>query len=299
MYRFLAPCFLLAIFGLPLAAVGIAVSACDGLVPRIVVLSVAPLAYALGFVLVAGTLSLPFHRAIVSGRFARDLSDPRYRGRRLYGLCWTSLYYCKPVYFLCLSIPALKHLTFRLFGYRGSMEFTVYPDSWIRDLPLLDFGPGAYIANRATLGTNLATSDGRILVGPIRVGAGAMVGHLAKVAAGSSIGARADLGVGCSVGVDCRIGDDSVVQPNALMNHFAAVGSRSTVGTSGHVGLAARIGDDIQLPQACVVPNRARIDSQSAADAVFGAHLGTIDRLGVRLGRGTANKTRTGVPVFE
>ena len=32
---------------------------------------------------------------------------------------------------------------FRIFGYRGSMDFTIYPDTWIRDLPLLDFGEGA------------------------------------------------------------------------------------------------------------------------------------------------------------
>jgi hypothetical protein len=69
----------------------------------------------------------------------------------MYGLCWTSLYYCKPVYHFCLCVPWLKALVFRLFGYRGDLNFTVYPDTWIRDLPLLDFGKGAYISNRATL----------------------------------------------------------------------------------------------------------------------------------------------------
>jgi hypothetical protein len=49
---------------------------------------------------------------------------------------------------------------FRLFGYRGSMKFTVYPDTWIRDLPLLMFGEGAYVSNRATLRTNIVLSNG-------------------------------------------------------------------------------------------------------------------------------------------
>lgn len=292
MYRLLAPLLLATIFGLPLLVTVLALDAIPGGPARLAFMVATPLIYSLVFMLVAGILSMPFQRSIVAGRFTRDLTDSLYRGRRLYGLCWTSLYYFKPVYFLCLSIPALKWLTFRLFGYRGSMEFTVYPDSWIRDLPLLDFGPGAYIANRATLGTNLATSDGRILVGPIRIGSGAMVGHLAKVAAGARVGERADLGVGSSVGVECSIGDDSVVRPNALLNHFSTIGHRSTVGTGGHVGLAARVGDDIQLPQACSVPNRSRIETQSAADAILGSHLGTIDRLEARIGGRKASLAR-------
>src|SRR5690606_32657555 len=101
--------------------------------------------------LISGLLSCPFQSAIIPGRFPRDLGESIYARRRLYGLCWTLVYYCKPVYAGWLAVPALKRLLFRLFGYRGPTDFTVYPDTWIRDLPLLHFGSGVYVANRATL----------------------------------------------------------------------------------------------------------------------------------------------------
>jgi hypothetical protein len=50
-------------------------------------------------------------------------------------------------------------LAFRLLGHRGSLDFKVDPDTWIRDLPLRDLGPGAYVSNRATLGTNMVLSN--------------------------------------------------------------------------------------------------------------------------------------------
>ena len=81
------------------------------------------------------------------GSFPRDLRAPLYRGRRLYGLCWTAVYYFTPVYWLFLTVPLLRRALFRLFGYRGQMDFTVYPDTWIRDLPLLEFGRGAYVGS--------------------------------------------------------------------------------------------------------------------------------------------------------
>ena len=71
------------------------------------------------------------------------------------------------------SAPA-DALALRLFGYKGSLDVTIYPDAWLRDLPLLDLSPGAYVANRATMGTNMVRPDGTILVDRITVGAGAV-----------------------------------------------------------------------------------------------------------------------------
>lgn len=85
----------------------------------------------------------------------RALSCQQYVDRRLYGLCWSCLYYFTPIYYLVLSIPILKHIVFRAFGYKGSLNITLYADTWIRDLPLLEIGKGVYIANKATIGTNM------------------------------------------------------------------------------------------------------------------------------------------------
>ena len=110
--------------------------------------------------------------------------------RRLYGICWTSVYYFKPVYGIILSIPWSKTIVFRLFGYKGALDISIYPDTWIRDLPMLRVESGAYIANRATLGTNINLVDGNTIIGNITLKKGSMVGHLTKVGMGVTHGER-------------------------------------------------------------------------------------------------------------
>jgi len=180
LFSFLSSIYMCLIAGFPgLSAVALFRSIVGLRISAVVLL---PMEWSMCFVVVAGLLSLPHQFAVKPGKFRRDVSDPRYFHRRLYGLCWTAVYYNKPVYFLCLSIPSLKWLMFRIFGYRGSMDFTVYPDTWIRDLPLLTFEPGAYVSNRATLGTNIVLSNGFLLVNAITLGSNSLVGHLAMLA---------------------------------------------------------------------------------------------------------------------
>jgi len=234
------PLFTMLIYGLPVLVVTLPTRKLDGgwLAAW---LMLAPITFSLVFVLVAGLLSWPYQHLVVEGRFPRDLGTRLYAGRRLYGLCWTAVYYCKPVYFICLTISPLKTLMFRLFGYRGSMDFTVYPDTWIRDLPLLDFGPGTYVANRATLGTNLVMQNGDIVVGAIRTGENCMVGHLTMVAAGTRLGKHVNLGSGCGVGVNVDLQDNVVVGDVSVINHFAVVGAGATIGSRSYVGHRCRI----------------------------------------------------------
>lgn len=228
------------IYGLPVLAVTLPARRLDGgwLVAWLLV---APLIFSFVFVLVAGLLSWPYQHLVVEGRFPRDLGTKRYAGRRLYGLCWTAVYYCKPVYFICLTLSPLKTLMFRLFGYKGSMDFTVYPDTWIRDLPLLDFGPGTYLANRATLGTNLVMQNGDIVVGAIRTGEDCMVGHLTMVAAGTKLGKHVNLGSGCAIGMNIDIQEYVVAGDTAVIDHYTVVGAGSVVGTRSYVGRRCRI----------------------------------------------------------
>lgn len=206
MFHVIAATLLTLIFGGPVLALSEAASALpDASVLRSAFLVLCPVLYALGFGLTAGLLSLPFHGSIVPGAFPRDLSMPAYRNRRLYGLCWTAVFYFTPIYWMFLTVPPLKSLLFRLFGYRGQMKFTVDPDSWIRDLPLLEFGEGAYVANKCTLGTNVCLNDGTILVDRIVLGKGAMVGHMTMLAPGVVLEEGAEVGVGVAVGMRAHL----------------------------------------------------------------------------------------------
>jgi UDP-3-O-[3-hydroxymyristoyl] glucosamine N-acyltransferase len=244
------------IYGLPACGVYILLSAADAAwwLPAVFI---APLWYAVLFAMTAGTLSLPFHGAIVRGKFPRDVRHPVYRGRRLYGTCWTALFYFKPVYFLVLTLPWLKWMTFRLFGYKGQMDFTVYPDTWIRDLPLLDFGKGVYVANRATLGTNMPLKNGRILVDGIRLGEGALISHLTMLAAGVQIGKGSEIGPGCAVGVRVKVGDHTTVLGTSQLNHASKIGDNVYLGANCYVGFGAEVPSGTKLGGYKSIPDRS------------------------------------------
>jgi acetyltransferase-like isoleucine patch superfamily enzyme len=273
------------IYGLPLLLVASLISLQIGFARSLLII-LSPIVYATGFILVAGGLSLPFHRFIVAGKFPRDITHPVYRGRKLYGLCWTALFYCKPVYWFCLSVPWLRWISFRLFGYKGQMDFTLYPDTWIRDLPLLDFGQGVYVANRATLGTNMPLRNGRILVDGIRLDEGVLIGHLTMVGPGVIIGKGSEISSGTIIGTRTKIGTQSRIEP------FCAVGLRVRVGNNVSIGGAclvyhyAEIGDDsvvgagAQIGFKTKVPNLANIPPHGVLfDTRKNANFGSCDTL--------------------
>jgi len=233
---------------------------------RLAALIVAPALFLLCLVVIAGALSRLTRRAMVPGRFPRDLAHAVYGARRLHAICWTSIYYVPPIYHAILAIPALKRLTFRLFGYAGDLDFTVYPDTWVRDLPLLSIGQNAYIANRATLGTNICLASGDIVVGPITVGAGAVVGHMAVLGLGDVIGESAEIGVTTTLGIHVVVGARTVVGARCGLDHGARVGQDCVIESTCVIGKKAVIGDGITLRFGSVVPARAVIRTQAEAN---------------------------------
>lgn len=197
-YPVLSLMYLIVIFGLPLVVCSDLWHVAATRDWQSVALLGCPFLYAVLFALFAGLLSIPHQKGIIPGKFPRNVGHPIYFHRRLYGVCWTALFYFKPVYFLILTIDPLRSCVFRLFGYRGCLDFTIYPDTWVRDLPLLNFGNRAYIANRSTLGSNICLQSGEILVGGISIGDRSVVGHLGVIGLGSTMEADSELGVGAT-----------------------------------------------------------------------------------------------------
>jgi hypothetical protein len=233
------PAYLLAMFAAPMACL-LQASRCDALGACLWAV-IAPLA----FLAVACVLSLPHQRFVVAGRMPVDLAVPAYFHRRLYGLCWTAVFYSGPIYLAVLAVPWLKRGVFSGFGYRGALDFTAYPDTWIRDLPLLQLGMGCYLANKATIGTNMIFfRQGRkwIEVGPVTIGRAAMIGHMALVGPGCRIGDGATIGVVAAVGRRSVIGAAAIVGDGASVDHGgelavgAVVRARCYVARGRHVG---------------------------------------------------------------
>ena len=254
-----------SISGLPAGVVFTVIKSSAG-VWQLMAVVLSPLLYAVLFAVTAGVLSLPFHKAIVKGKFPRDVAHPVYRGRRFYGTCWTALYYCKPVYYLVLTLPWLKWMTFRLFGYKGQMDFTIYPDTWIRDLPLLDFGKCVYVANRATLGTNTPLKNGMIFVDGIRLGDGVLIGHLTMIGPGAVVGNGSEISSGTILGTRAKVGVESRVEPFSaigfgaklgnnvfvggacLIYHYAVVGDGAVISAGARVGFKTKVANNTKVP---------------------------------------------------
>src|SRR5262245_1175584 len=113
LFPWVSTLYLTLMFGIPTTSVLYLLSKLGG--SRLWITPAIPFFWALSFLMVAGTLSLPHRFSVIPGKFRRDLNDRLYFHRRLHGLCWATVYYNKPVYYLCLCIPFLKWITFRLF----------------------------------------------------------------------------------------------------------------------------------------------------------------------------------------
>lgn len=255
--------YLILIYGLPTAGTLVLLEL-SGPLDLWVVLIVPP-AWTMMFLIAAGVLSLPHQFAVTPGKLRRDVNNPLYFHRRLYGLCWTAVFYNKPVYYLCLTVPSLKWIVFRLFGYRGSMKFMIYPDTWIRDLPILKFEDGVYVSNRATLGTNMVLSNGFLLVGRITLRANSLVGHLAMLAPGVVLEAGAEVGVGAGIGIKTALEAGAFVGPCCTIEHGVRIGKNAVVGGHSYVGSGSEVCDGLRLPGGTVIAPRTTVRDGSRA----------------------------------
>lgn len=238
---------------------------------QVLALATIPMIFGLSFVCIGGLLSMLGRPGIQPGKFPRSPAHPVYALRRIYGTAWTQIYYFKALYSTFLAVPLFKKLLFRLFGYKGSSEFVVYPDAWIRDLPLLKIGKGAYLANRCTVGTNLCLNDGSILVGNCTFEENSMVGHLAIFGLGCKIGVKSEIGVGASLGIRVTLGDSVVVSPKAVIYHGVKVGNGARIGACSVIGMKAVIGEGVELPIGAHIPSGAQILTQGDAERFFSA----------------------------
>ncbi|MBX7181917.1 MAG: hypothetical protein K1X82_07380 [Bacteroidia bacterium] len=250
------------IYGLPLVLLALPIIYLEGWVLKLLVLASTPLVYSLLFGVTAGILSRPFQAGIIKGVFPRDVRFPIYAMRRLYGICWTSVYYFKPVYGIILSMPWFKAVVFRLFGYKGSLNFNLAPDTWIRDLPLLKVEEGAYAANRSTIGTNICLGDGNIIVGGVTLKKKAMIGHLSMVGVGVRLGENSEIGVGCMLGLKTDLGNNSSIDPGCVISHRVKIGQNSKIGADSFIGNEVIIGDNITIPSNTQIPDKAEVLTQ-------------------------------------
>lgn len=239
--------------------------------------------FALTYVTTAGLLSRFTLPAMVRGKFPRDLKHPVYGPRRLHALCWTAVYYCTPIYFAALTFPALKAWVFTLFGYRHSTNFTVYPDTWLRDLPVLKIEEGAYLSNRATIASNMCLTDGTVIVDHISFGRKCLVGHLAAVGPGSKLAENTEVGVYSVLGIKTRLDANSKVGPCCAINHGAVLESGAEVGTHSFLGVKTVVRSGVKIPAGSNIPPGSILSSQTDLDRIAREETTSLDALRNRM----------------
>jgi carbonic anhydrase/acetyltransferase-like protein (isoleucine patch superfamily) len=272
----LVPLFSFLIAGLPLALSVAGILFAPTKIWQLVAVVCAPAIFSISYVFLCGLLSMPFHRAIIAGRFPRNTSHAVYGRRRLYGLCWGAVFYFTPIYFFFLSIPPLKIAFLRLFGYRGSLDVNIAPDAWIRDLPILSVGNQVYIANKATVGTNMCLNNGMVLVDKVTLNDRSMIGHMAKIAPGCMIGAKVEVGVDCAIGIRAIIGAKSKVGTGSLVNHGCILGEDVEIGPMTCIGIKTSIASGLRVPGGANIPEGSDIKTQEELEDRYQMEVGRL-----------------------
>lgn len=277
--KFLIPTFYLAIFGVPTVCAMILPLTASHLFLKGAALFFAPLIFSLLYVLTAGLLSRPFAKAIIPGVFPRDLKHQIYGARRLYGAAWTAIYYFTPLYFAFISVPTLRKMLFRLFGYKFSMNFTIYPDVWLRDLTCIKFEDGAYIANKASVGTNMCLLDGTILVDRIKIGKNSMVGHATLLGPGVNFQENIETAVFNIFGIRTRVNSNAKLGSGIGISHGTTIGESADVGHYVYFGTKCILGPNIRVPAGASIPSGTTILTQEECDQFYSSETQNLNSL--------------------
>lgn len=228
-----------------------------------------PVLFASLFVLTGSLFAQVGKFGIIAGKFPRTPDHPIYALRRVYGTAWTQIFYFKPLLSAILAVPTLKRILLRLYGYQGDLDFVVYPDTWIRDLPMLKIGRGSYLANRSSVGSNFCLSDGSILVGPVIFGENTMLGHFASHGPDLITGKNVEIGSCSTLGFRVRIKDNVSISPRVGIHHAVEIGEGTKIGGAAAIGVGVKIGPNINIRQGASIPQGAVILTQEDADRYF------------------------------
>ena len=189
---------------------------------------------------------------IKEGKFQRDQSIKDYKDRIDYTMVLRNFAYNPVVLNVIFTDQDLKTRFFRAFGYRGEVNFTIYPQCWLRDLPLLDIGKNVYLGDNILLGTNMVTPDQKALfVGKISIGNNCLFSQ------GCSIGGKTSIGEETKVGFEVAIGFRNTI------GKCVNIGERSTIGHGNKIGDNVTIGYHSKIRHSCIIEDGVIIEEMS------------------------------------
>lgn len=155
----------------------------------------------------------------------------------------------------------LRFLSLRALGARVAFDANMSADVDILDPWLLTIENGATIGARAILASHYV-DRGKLVLGPVTVRAGALVGASVMVGPSVEIGARTVIKPLTSISNDVSVGEDTQVGPNAFIGNGVKIGKGAVVHACVHIERKQTIGDYEE------VSSNSRSTRSSAAPAV-------------------------------
>ena len=204
---------------------------------------------------------------IKAGTFDRTAENKDYQDRLIYTKAFRKFIYNPAILNEILSCPTLKQTFFRTFGYQGALDFTIYPNCWLRDLPLLDIGSKTYLADGILLGTNQVSIDQKILkVGTIKIGERCVFDQDCKLGYNSKIGNDCIIGIQTSIGLRCRMGNNVKLGEATTIRHGVTIGNDVTIGSETQIGNFCIIEDGVELPEFSRIPSFSLVTKEGIFD---------------------------------
>ena len=153
---------------------------------------------------------------------------------------------------LIFTSNVLRFLALQAMGARVAFTTNMSSDVDVLDPALLEVGPNAILGARCfTSGHYL--DRGQLVLGVVRVGAGAMLAASVNVGPGATIGARAIVKPLAALGPDCVIGEGAQIGGEALIDIAARVGDGADLGNRVHVRPGASVPPGAKVPAGTVV----------------------------------------------
>jgi carbonic anhydrase/acetyltransferase-like protein (isoleucine patch superfamily) len=205
-------------------------------------------------------LNQPSFQRVVSnikaGSFKRESESRDYQDRLIYTRAFRKFAYNPAILNEIFSCAELKKSFFRTFGYKGALDFTIYPNCWLRDLPMLDIGSKTYLADGILLGTNQVSTDQKVLkVGTIKIGERCVFDQDCKVGYNSVIGDDCIIGIQTSIGLKCKMGNNVKLGEACTVRHGVSFGNDVIVGGETQIGNFCIIEDGVVIEEFSTIPS--------------------------------------------
>lgn len=195
---------------------------------------------------------------IKAGKFVRDTNNSDYNDRLIYTKELRNFLYNPAVLNVVFGDNDLKEQFFRAFGYKGKVNFTIYPKCWLRDLPLLDIGENVYLGDNILLGTNQVNPDQKVLVvGKIKIGDNSIFNQ------GCTVGGKTTIGQNCIIGFESAMGFGNTLGDNVKLGERTTIGHCNRIAADVTIGFTSKIGNFCIIEEGVEIPEMTEIPSYS------------------------------------